>query len=78
VKVILDLLHADEKAGGPPPKTNKGKKKFRKPLLRPIICICNDLYFVLFIEVMIDMQLLYDHYDLIVIFCIFDLLLHHL
>src|ERR1700738_5257601 len=46
VRVLLELIHADEKAGGPPPKTKttKGKKRFRKPLLRPIICICNDLY----------------------------------
>lgn len=45
VKVLLDLIQADEKAGGPAPKNVKGKKrKPRKPLLRPIICICNDLY----------------------------------
>jgi chromosome transmission fidelity protein 18 len=45
VRVLLDLIHSDEKAGGPAPKSAKGKKKQRKPLLRPIICICNDLYF---------------------------------
>jgi ATPase family associated with various cellular activities (AAA) len=48
VRVLLDLVHADEKAGGPTPKNAKGKKKkARKPLLRPIICICNDLYHLL-------------------------------
>jgi len=45
IRVLLDILHGDEKAGGPPPKNAKGKKRrVRKPLLRPIICICNDLY----------------------------------
>ncbi|KAI8878823.1 P-loop containing nucleoside triphosphate hydrolase protein [Backusella circina FSU 941] len=41
IKQLVDLATADvstEKS-----KTKKGKSK-RKPLLRPIICICNDLY----------------------------------
>jgi chromosome transmission fidelity protein 18 len=53
VRVLLDLIHADEKAGGPPPKSKRGKKRFRKPLLRPIICICNDLYTLFFLTVLI-------------------------
>jgi hypothetical protein len=73
IRVLLDLLQADEKAGGPQPKHINGKKrKPRKPLLRPIICICNDLYLTLLKYIDVDMLQRCDLYGLIAMFCIFD------
>jgi chromosome transmission fidelity protein 18 len=41
IRVLLELIQSDEKANLP---IKKKTKKRSKPLLRPIICICNDLY----------------------------------
>ncbi|PWN26081.1 P-loop containing nucleoside triphosphate hydrolase protein [Jaminaea rosea] len=48
IKALVDLVEAGKGSAGPKGKGGKGsgggKKRKHKPLLRPIICICNDLY----------------------------------